>query len=285
MRPLPVLAVVRAAYAFTFAHLGAIIAAIWLPMAVDIVVGFFVEQRFFAAAANTYAAHSAAGGGPALLLFPAYGILKLLLYAMMMTAVAGMAQGTRAAMRVPFSFGAMEWRLFRAWFGLALFLLVPILAFLLAASTLVPSDPSAMTQAQLSQLSLLVLVLAGGLIFVVLRFTFLLPGLVTGEAPEKGLLARAWTLSAGNFWRIFAIVVICVLPVYFCGGVLEAIAEMLVAPPQAAPADLSEVLQRSRETLPLTKGFQFLLAPFLIGLMASASVFAGRELGRTDLTV
>ena len=145
MRRFPVLAVVREAYAFTFAHLGAVIALIWLPMALVTVLGFFVEQRIFAALQAAYAAHGAAAAGPVLLLFPAYIILAMLLYAAMMAAVAGLALGTRQPGRIPFHFGMAEWRLFRAWFGLTLFLLVPLVLFMLGASALVPADPSAMT--------------------------------------------------------------------------------------------------------------------------------------------
>ena len=286
MRRLPVLAVVREAYAFTFAHLGAIIALIWLPMALVTVLGFFAEQRIFAALQAAYAAHGAAvTAGPALLLFPGYIILAMLLYAAMMVAVAGLALGTRQPGRIPFHFGMAEWRLFRAWFGLTLFLLVPLVLFMLGASALVPADPSAMTAIQASRLSLLVLLLAGAMIFVGLRFTFLLPGQAAGEgAAERGLLTRAWTLSGGNFWRIFAVVVACVVPVYLCGGVLEAIVEIMLSPGRPAPGDFAAMVAHSRETLPLTKGFQFLLAPFIIGLMASASVYAGRELSRTDIS-
>jgi hypothetical protein len=283
VRRLPVFAIVREAYTFTFAHLGAIIALIWLPMALVTVLGFFAEQRIFAAVEAAYAAHGAATG-PAMLLFPAYVILAMLLYASMMVAVAGLALGTRQPGRMPFHFGLAEWRLFRAWFGLVLFLLMPLLLFMLAASALMPADPGAMTTAQASRLSLLVLLLAGVMLFVGLRFTFLLPGLAAGEGSDRGLLTRAWTLSNGNFWRVFAVVAACVLPVYFCGGVLEAMIEMLVAPGQPASRDIADVMARSRDTLPLTKGFQFLLAPFIIGLMASASVYTGRELSRTDIS-
>jgi hypothetical protein len=78
--------------------------------------------------------------------------------------------------------------------------------------------------------------------------------------------------------------VACVVPVYLCGGVLEAIVEIMLSPGRPAPGDFAAMVAHSRETLPLTKGFQFLLAPFIIGLMASASVYAGRELNRTDIS-
>jgi hypothetical protein len=285
VRRLPVLAIASEAYAFTTAHLGAIIGAIWLPMALLTVMGFFVEQRIFTAVEGAVAAHGAANGA-ALLLFPAYAVVALLLYAVMMVAVAGLAAGTRQASRMPIAFGLAEWRLFRAWFGLLLFLLVPLLVFLLGAGALMPADPSAMTSPQAGRLLLLILLLAAGLVFVALRFTFLLPGLAAGEGgAERGLLTRAWTLSAGNFWRIFALAALCIVPIYLCGGILEAIAEMAAGMSQQTPRDLAAMAAHARETLPLAKGFQFLLAPFLIGLTASASVFAGRELRRTDISV
>jgi len=283
VRPLPVLGIVRDAYSFTFAHLGAIIAVIWLPMAVDIILGFFVEQRFFAAAQLAYAAHSTANEGGALLLFLLYAIAKMLLYAVMMVAVAQLALGTRQPSPMPVRFGRPEWRLFRAWFGLALFLLVPLLALMLAVGMTMPADPSALSGAQTSRLAFGVLVLMAAVLFVLLRFTFLLPGLAAGDAPERGLLARAWTLSTGHFWRIFAVIVLCAVPVYFCGAILEGVAEVATGVSQAPASDFAGTLMRTRETLPLSKGFQFLMAPFLIGLAASASVFALRELSRTDI--
>ena len=275
----------REAFAFTFAHLGAIIGVIWLPMAAVTVTGFFAEQRFYAAFETALATHGAPDGA-AMLLFLAYIVLAMLFYAMMMVGVAQLVTGTRQPGSFVVSFGLAEWRLFRAWLGLALFLLVPMLVFMAGTTAMLPADPGAITQVQLGRLMLLVLVLGAALAFIGLRLTFLLPGLAAHDAAAvRGLLARAWTLSAGNFWRIFAVVAACLLPVYLCATVLEAVAELALLPPDAPASDVAGMIAHLRVSLPLAKGMQFFIAPFLIGLMASASVYAGRELSRTDLTV
>ena len=67
MTKIPVLDTIRAAYQFTFTHLGAIIGLIWLPMILATVIGFFVLQRFFAAMADAFASNNFALMGPALL--------------------------------------------------------------------------------------------------------------------------------------------------------------------------------------------------------------------------
>jgi hypothetical protein len=279
---LPVLAVVRAAYQFTFANLGAIIGVIWLPMAAVTVTGFFAEQRFYAAIETAIAVHGTPDGS-AMLLFLGYAVLFLLFHAMMMVGVARLALGAKPAGRFPIGFGGAEWRLFRAWFGLMLFLLVPLLVFSMATMALAPGDPATASAAQLGRLSLIFLLMTAALVFVGLRFAFLLPGLAAGEGGTEKLLARAWTLSAGHFWRIFAIVMLCLLPVYFGGAVLQSLGELTLQAEPATPGDLTAMLARTRAALPLAKGLQFLMAPFIIGLMASASVIAGRDLGRTDI--
>jgi len=279
---LPVLAVVRAAFTFTLANLGAIIGVIWLPMTAVTVTGFFAEQRFYAAIETAYATHGTPDGS-AMLLFLGYGLLFLLFHAMMMVGVARLALGGRAAGRFGIGFGVVEWRLFRAWFGLLLFLMIPLLVFSMATMAMGPGDPAAVTPGQMGRYSLMVLLMMGALVFAGLRFAFLLPGLAAGDGGTEKLLTRAWTLSAGHFWRIFAIVLLCLLPVYFFGAVLQSLGELALKSGGPAPDDLGGMLARTRETLPLAKGLQFLMAPFITGLMAGASVIAGRELGRTDI--
>ena len=74
MTKIPVLETIRAAYRFTFTHLGAIIGLIWLPMILATVIGFFVLQRFFSALADALASNNFALAGPAVL-----GVISFLL--------------------------------------------------------------------------------------------------------------------------------------------------------------------------------------------------------------
>ena len=115
MKKIPVLATIQAAYQFAFAQLGAIIGLIWLPMVLVTVMGFFIEQRYYAAVADALASNNFARLGPAMLGLFCYFIAALLLYAMMYVSVIQLALGQRKEpVLVHFAFGPLEWRLFRA---------------------------------------------------------------------------------------------------------------------------------------------------------------------------
>ena len=129
MQPLPVLAVIREAYVFTFTHLGAIIGLIWLPMVIVTVGDFFVTQAYSQQAQQALAAGGAAAAGPAVLIQFGFLRVRLALYGMMYVPVAQLALGQRqGGAMVHFAFGLPEWRMFRALLGLML------LAFLAGGS-------------------------------------------------------------------------------------------------------------------------------------------------------
>src|ERR1700690_896796 len=83
MKKIPVIRTVQAAYQFVFTHLGQIMGLIWVPMVLVTVIGFFVEQRYYAAAADALASNNFTRLGPPLLGMFGYFIAALLLRAMM----------------------------------------------------------------------------------------------------------------------------------------------------------------------------------------------------------
>ncbi len=93
MTKIPVLETIRAAYRFTFTHLGAIIGLIWLPMILATVIGFFVLQRFFSALADAFASNNLALAGPAMLGLISFLLVALLLLAMMAVPVIAVGAG------------------------------------------------------------------------------------------------------------------------------------------------------------------------------------------------
>ncbi|HEY5046884.1 MAG TPA: hypothetical protein VII49_02555, partial [Rhizomicrobium sp.] len=50
------------------------------------------------------------------------------------------------------------------------------------------------------------------IVYLIVRLTFLLPAVVVAE--KRIGLARAWELSAGNFWRIFAVAIAVFVPAW-----------------------------------------------------------------------
>jgi hypothetical protein len=277
MNKIPVTRTIEAAYRFVLTHLGAIIGLIWLPMVLVTVIGFFVEQRYYAAAANALASNNVASLGPALLSLLCYFVAALLLYSVMIVPVVQLALGQRKeGALLHFAFGPAEWRLFRALVGLVAFLLIPItIAGLLFSSVLsfaVPGRGSVPPLAGMG-LELLAVLAYLGILYIGLRFVFLLPAVAVSE--EVPVLPRAWKLSAGNFWRILGVVLATAGPV----KLIAVIAEIALEGPQALMPDFTSSsamaaaqLHSMSLNMPLSQGIGFLIAPLMIGLLSSASV-------------
>ncbi len=270
MKKIPVLVTIQSAYRFAFTHLGAIIGLIWLPMVMVTVMGFFIEQRYYAAAADALASNNFARMGPALLGLFCYFLAALLLYAMMYVSVVQLALGQRKEPAlVHFAFGPLEWRLFRALLGVMGILLLPVMAsvFIFSAMATFPG-------AQLG-LELLLALMILGIFYAAIRAVFLLPALAVSE--EGPLLPRAWALSAGNFLPILAVMLATMAPVM----ILAAVASLLLEGPQVVmPAVTSSSAMAAAQlhlmslNMPLSQGVGFLLAPLGLGLATGASVTA-----------
>jgi hypothetical protein len=273
MTKIPVLDAIRFAYRFTFAHLGAIIGLIWLPMIMATVMGFFVFQRFFAALANALASNNFALMGPALLGLISFVFIGLLLLSMMAVPVTQLAMGSRkAGALVHFAFGPLEWRLFRASLGVAGFLFALLLIVSMATATLLgPTNPAANYIAQAAFLVCM--------IFFILRFGFLLPSVAVADTGP--VLPRSWILSGGNFWRILGVFLAVVLPVRL---VLVVVEIALAGPRILEPKDFSSTamvaaqIHFASQNMPIMTGILFLFAPVLLGLLLSAGVFVFRAL-------
>ena len=280
MRRLPVLAVLREAYAFTFTQLGAIIGLIWLPMVLVTVGDFFVTQNYSHQAQQALAAGGAAAAGPAVLIQFGFLLVRLALYAIVYVPVTQLALGQRqGGAMVHFAFGLPEWRMFRALLGLLLvFFVAGALISLLA--TLPIAGGAATPMALLAEVG--VLLFFSGVIYIGVRMAFLVPAIVVAE--QGPALARAWILSAGNFWRLFAVLLGALGPLLLTLG-LALLALISGSLDPRAPQTMESISAAAAANLPLTTGLQFVVAPLLIGLAVGASVFSWRELSRTDLRV
>ncbi|HEX4117679.1 MAG TPA: hypothetical protein VHX99_02665 [Rhizomicrobium sp.] len=273
MTKIPVLDTIRAAYRFTFTHLGAIIGLIWLPMILATVIGFFVLQRFFSALADAFASNNFALAGPAILGLISFLLVGLLLFAMMAVPVVQLALGSRKSGALAhFAFGMAEWRLFRASLGVVgfLFALLLILSTALGAAL----GPRAMS----ANLIALFLFYAAA-IFFGLRFGFLLPGVAVEEAGP--VLPRSWILSNGNFWRILAIFLAVAVPLRLLMVAVEVAAEgpgILMPQFMTSTAMVAVQLHAENQSMPITAGILFLIAPLALGLMMGASAHAFQAL-------
>jgi hypothetical protein len=279
VRRLPVLETIRQAYGFTFGHLGAIIGVIWLPMVIATVSGFFVTQHYSTEIQAAMAADNAAAAGPAVLAVLFYLLAKLLLTAMMYVPVAQLALGQRqGGAMFHFAFGALEWRMFRTLFGLVLFLIPPALLLMVVGQNLLAGTVGGASPVKLLAAELVFFLLYGALVYVLVRIGALLVPVVVAE--DKPALTRGWILSAKNFWRLLGVMV------GTAGPVLVVTATIELALLQSTGGDATaQMSMGGGQVAPLIAGLEFLLAPLLIGLFVSASVFSWKALSRTDLSV
>jgi hypothetical protein len=272
MRRIPVVATIRDAYIFTATHLGGIIGLIWVPMVLATVMGFFSLQRYYADFSAALASNNTAALAPSLLMMLCYLMAALLLWAIMYVAVVQLALGERSAPAVAhFVFGNLEWRMFRAlvgFIGLILMLVLPVFAVGGAAlkAAGMQADP-----AQMGVVFYVVVALATP------RFFALLPAIAVGETTP--VLRRAWMLSAGNFWRLLAVLLAIFGPIFIlCTGIDMALMARGAAFSGDEQEQMRDALARARATLPLISGLWFLVSPVIVGVFASASVSAWRAL-------
>jgi hypothetical protein len=279
---LSVTAIIREAYNFTLANLGAIIGLIWLPMVLLTVGQFFVNQHYGAQINEAVAAGNPAAAGPAVLAVLFFLLIQLALIAMMMVSVTQLALGQRqGGAMFHFTFGALEWRMFRTLFAAALFLIPPFLLLMLSTGAVMGAAPAAGGPQGVG--ALLALPLLAGVIYFAVRLMALLFPVVLTE--EKSIIVRAWTLTTGNFWRLLGAFLGALLPVYVLTAValLFVMRDVIPADPGAMPTP-EQFAAVQAANLPLITGVQFVVAPLLIGLMVGVSVFSFKALNKTDIS-
>ena len=182
-----------------------------------------------------------------------------------------------------FALGPPEFRLFGA---LVLFVLVLMaMAVGIGILGLVSAGLGAATgKGPLVALGLAILIFAAvlGFVYTILRLAFVLAPVTVAE--EQVSLTRAWLLTQGNFWRIFAILAAVMLPVYLIHliGLVSIIGTGLFAP---LPSDTAAAQQAIAgrfaligQHMPAYLGLTLILAPFGIGLSIGASAFGYRAL-------
>jgi hypothetical protein len=276
---IPVGKTIASAYNFALGHLGTIIGLIWFPM---ILVALFSFLPYALGTAQYDPAQSINDAGRSGAVNLACSVASFILYAVIYVVVTRQALGLRqGGASFHFSLGTPEWRMLGAMILMGLAIIVLILAYAAVAGIVffIASQVSPVAAA----LVLLPAVLAGVclLFFVALRFGFLLAPVVVAE--ETMNLGRSWTLTHGNFWRIFAVVLAAALPFL----VVQFAAMLWVAGPDVfAPfptgADFAAALQQRMQILdrhmPVLLGLTVFLAPFSLGINLGAQAFAYRAL-------
>ena len=240
---------------------------------------YFTLYRLFNSLIDSLAGGNSAQTLPALLMFMAYLVAALLLYAMMFVAVMQLVLGTQAAASsfAHFAFGPLEWRMFRAFFALAGLAMMIGLTAVFAVSAL-SSLVAGLKSNQALSGSIMFLAMICVSVTIAVRLLLPLPAFVIHETGPS--LRRVWTMTAGNFLPLFGILLAIVLPVLLVQVSVEAFLSGKNAPPAGATQQMQmmSALLNARQMLPWACGLSFLVSPVLIGLFASASASIWRTL-------
>lgn len=284
MRRIPVASTIRDAYIFTFAHLGGIIGLIWVPMLLLTVMGFFSFQRYYNDFIEAMAGGNPSALGSSLLMMLGYMVAALLLEAIILVAVVQLALGARDSKPVVahFTFGPLEWRMFRALIALAgLLLLFLFPAYILSSAVAMALGGRGAVATNLAVMALYVVIAAAAP-----RFLLLLPAVAVSE--NQPALRRAWALSAGNFWRLLGVLAAVAGPVLLGVGLIGALLSGAAPtlPANATPEEqMVAAVRQASSVLPLMSGLSFLVSPLLVGLLARASVMCWRALSADTLDI
>ncbi len=246
MTKIPVGKTIAHAYGFAFRRLPAIAAVMWASW-VLLMMAMFLSRGSMAAFSQASATRdfSLMQGqwGPLLLFY----IVAFILVFVQMTGL------TRLALDLPmpsryfyFSLGRPVWRMIGAVMLTFLAIIALVVVYALAIFLLgilvrlgLNAHPSGAGKAIATLLTVCALLIAYcGFIFLAVRFFFLLGPIVVME--ERISIARQWSLTQGNFWRIFLIMLVILLPVVAIelGGMLAIAGFPPLLPHGASPEEL-----------------------------------------------
>ena len=301
MAKVPVGKTIAFSYGFTLGNIGAIIGQIWLPMLLLTLGSYFVLSPYYESFSRAVAEDNTALVGQAAVTLLLYSLVSLIFYAMIYVTLTRHALGQpHSHSLLHFSLGAAEWRMYGALLALA-FVLIILLIFIVLAATLLgvlatailgaagmapevaqaakgiaPKTVSAPVAAVGSLISLFIVCAAT---YVFVRLFFVLAPVTVAEEPIS--IGRGWQLTAKNFWRLFAILVATLGPLFVVIVICQA---FVLGPDSMLPhgdgsfAETAARMEKMRPNLPILYGLSFVFSPFLFGLLLGASAFAYRTL-------
>ncbi len=301
MAKVPVGKTIAFSYSFTFGNIGTIIGQIWLPMLLLTLGSYFVLSPYYESFSRAVAEDNTALVGQASVTLFFYSLVSLIFYAMIYVALTRHALGQAPNHSIfHFSLGPAEWRMYGAMLALVFAMIILLVLILLgaflagalatgvlgaagmapevaqAAKGVMPKVASAPVAAVGSLISLFII---GAATYVFVRLFFVLAPVTVAE--EQINLGRGWQLTAKNFWRLFAILLATVGPVFVLIMICEA---FVLGPDSVMPhsdgsfAATAARMDQMRPHLPVLYGLSFVFSPFLFGLVSGASAFAYRAL-------
>jgi hypothetical protein len=227
MTKIPVGATIARAFHFVVHNFLNILGIMAIPMVVMWIPSLVMRPQMMAASAGMAAQDYSAVARLWAILLPLYAA-GFVLMAMQFIGIAELALGTKKTPRwFYFSLGAPVWRLV----GSVLFLILVIVLGWLAALLVNVVLGAALKALLGGSMAGWALALSGAIVLVgsvviwcaylysLVRLGFLLIPVIAAREPGFGV-ARGWALGRGNFWRMFAILLINWLPLIVLEGVV-----------------------------------------------------------------
>jgi len=289
MTKIPTGPTIAHAYRFAFGHGFAVLRAIALPLLAQLAVVFLLTRRsaLFLAATAAHDPSAATLVGPELLLI----VLAVIFFFAQFTAVTEIALGHPPHAWISFPFGKPMWRLLGG-FATAIAVIAAIavtasliLMVLSVLFNLATKNPGAVTPAAMAAAGATAVIFFCVMIFFFIRFLFLLAPVNVAER-QLGV-RRAWTLSAGNFWRAFLVSLAIMGPIIVINYAFSyAMAGPLHIPAGASPEALQAAetvwrinqLNAMADRWYLSLPLMGVLIWFQLGAGCAAQVFAWRAL-------
>jgi hypothetical protein len=213
MNKIPVGATIAQGYSFAFGQFFTLLKLMWLPLAIMLAVSYFLMPLLMA----VMSPGQSPAGGPWFLLPPLYLIFLVLMFAQFV-AIAQYALELKTEpgwFTIPL--GKPVWRLIGAFLLVLLVMMGAGLLAVLGGALLggLAGVFGALTKANMNIVIgfvtvIVMLLVYGAFIYGGVRLTFLLTPVVVAESRIG--LGRSWKLGAGNFWRMFIVVLVIFLP-------------------------------------------------------------------------
>jgi hypothetical protein len=256
MKKIPVGATISFAYQFAFGDFLRILGVMWPAMLLMWVPSILMQPQMMALSGQM-AARNYSGLGQ---LLPLIGLFYVVAFVLIFMQIIGIAQLALDRHKGPvwfyFSFSKAMWRLI----GSFLLLLVVIIAGWMAVVLGGVSAGALLgvfAKGASNLVARLLAVLVGGLVMFILwcgylyclvRLSFLVTPVIAAE--EEGFaLGRSWTLGKGNFWRMFAVMLVILLPLILLEGLLFGlIFQGMPTPPQHPTAEQAAAFQTAMNT-------------------------------------
>lgn len=277
MTKIPVGKTIAYAYGFTFGNFLTVLGLSWVPLTMMAVVGYFTIPAYFAGMQAMFATGDASSfSGASGLMFLFYAVM-LVGFVMIYVALARQALGLRSGPAfLYFSLDAAFWRLLGAYLLTFLILVGGMILAAIASGILIAIIGA------LASVAFLIVVL--GMIYLLLRLFFLQAPLAVTEG--RKILSRSWSLSRGNFWRIFGILAAIVIPFVVVQLVVQmTLFSSLAFSPLtrgASPAEVAEymtqVINEFSGLFPVLLVIGIVFNAAFISMLTSASAFAYRAL-------